>query len=165
MKKLILLVNLLLIPMTSALSQEPTVSETFSFIKLKTINKLWHTTNLNSYTYTGCEAGLEYNSGNFLSMDLTDKKIVLVGECNKEKTELIINLKLIQSIEVSNEKIILNSGTPFYQINFNSKFITPNNKFLIVIYFSKDTDDAERVKKAFTHLLKLLNIELIESKF
>lgn len=165
MKKLILLFTILLTSMSPAVAQEPTISEAFLFIKLKTINKEWYTTKLKSFTYAGCKSELKYSFSNLLSMNLIDNKIAIVGECFGEKTELLVNLELIQSIEVLNNKISLSSTTSFYEIMLNGNLIAPDNKFVIEIYLSKDTDDAERVKKAFNHLLKMLNIELVSSKF
>ncbi|WP_445737040.1 hypothetical protein [Mariniflexile sp.] len=167
MKKLITLCLLIATTFTVK-AQEANLEETFTFIKLKTLDRGFWFTKATNITYSGCNGRIYYFIDKVNNMDLyvTSKKLVIDFKCDDKDGKLSINLENIESIEnTPSNEILLSSSKPLFDVAFEGKNIETNSKFFILLTFNKETNDAERVSKAFKHLLKLLNIKLIQSKF
>ena len=143
-------------------AQNPTLEETFSFIKLKTLGKVLWYTNSTEITTTGCEQQYSYYFPRSISVELKDKYLIFKNECKGKNAKLIMNLSLIQSIEEKEGKLIFSSTNSFFEINYSDNSVLPEEKFQARINFG---EDASRLNKAFLHLFKLLGIKLITDKF
>lgn len=142
-------------------AQDATLEETMTFIRLKTMDKtLWYTTNEQiSYSSHCDEVAQQFRR--IKTIELRNKRIYFTNDCNE--TICTLHLWLINSIDLESNTIKFSSTQQIVDVMTGNNLVTVNRPTIVTIHYGET--DAPRLLKAFKHLFKLLEINLLGDKF
>ena len=159
-KRVIVLSICLYLLLGNLFAQDATLEETINFIRLKTMDKLiWYSKN-SSATKSTCENLGEYFS-NLKSIELRDKAIVFTNVCTGVTCTL--NLGMVNSIDLVDSGIKFSSTQRIVLVTKDNKYEPVDRPTVVTIHYGET--DAPRLLKAYKHLFKLLEINLLGDKF
>lgn len=144
----------------------PTLEQTMSFISLKCMDISWRQAkgNVEKGTSLDYKVAVWPNDKIYLK----DNTLYVVSKESEisNQEELLISLNLVEGLSLleKDNAIRLYSSKPFFIINSRFKNDRPlyDDKN---IYLKVREEDAQKVYKAFKHLLELLNVKLNDDMF
>ena len=140
-------------------AQDATLEETMNFIRLKTMDRqIWY--NKASEGPRGCDY-LNLTFYNLKSIELRNKTIVFTNDCPGATCTL--NLGMVNSIDLVDRSIKFSSTQRIVLVTKDNKNEEVNRPTIVTIYYGET--EAPRLLKAFKHLFKLLEINLLVDKF
>ncbi|MFD1772098.1 hypothetical protein [Sphingobacterium suaedae] len=145
---------------------EPSKDATVLFIKTKLANGLLWYTNLSSVPGSNCDKSALESMFRPSSTSFVTNTFVFTATCSYDPTmtgTLTLFLDKVTSIDIEGKHgLTLKSDKPFFEVIHNGEKIKPNLSTTITFL---DVSDNEKVRKAFKHLCKLLNIQLVDDMF
>ncbi len=159
-KRITVLSTFLYLLFGNLIAQDATLEETMNFIRVKTMDKsIWYSKKFE--VESGNCVNLDHFFENLKSIELRDNRIIFTNDCSGATCTL--NLSRVNSIDLEARKIKFSSTERIVLVTKDNNYYPADRPTVVTIAYGET--DSPRLLKAFKHLFKLLEINLVGDKF